>query len=154
MEALFLGIDTGTQGVRVAVCDAKGKICSSCEKKWDTSYPHLGWVEQSPMHWWESILEAMEECCRGLTAEQKQSIISGAVCATSSTTIPVKDDGTPLMPAIMWMDARSKEEMKAINATGHPMLQHCGGAVSCEWLVPKTLWIKRHDPEVYAQTDH
>ena len=154
MEALFLGIDTGTQGVRVAVCDAKGKICSSCEKKWDTSYPHLGWVEQSPMHWWESILEAMEECCRGLTAEQKLSIISGAVCATSSTTIPVKDDGTPLMPAIMWMDARSKEEMKAINATGHPMLQHCGGAVSCEWLVPKTLWIKRHDPEVYAQTDH
>ena len=149
MADLFLGIDTGTQGVRVAVADAEGHICSSCERKWDTSYPHLGWAEQSPLCWWENIEEALSECFRELTEEQKASVRAGAVCATSSTAVPVNEDGTPLLPALMWMDARSKEEMKEINATGHPILAACGGAVSFEWLIPKTLWIKRHEPEIY-----
>lgn len=149
MPKLFLGIDTGTQGVRTAVCDMTGRVLVSAERKWDTSYPHLGWAEQEPSMWWENITAALEECLRSLTPDQRKEIAAGAVCATSSTVIPVKEDGTPLLPALMWMDARSKEEMKAINATGHEMLSACGGAVSFEWLVPKTLWIKNKRPDVY-----
>ena len=153
MQTLFLGIDTGTQGARVAVCDPEGNVVSSCEKKWDTRYPRLGWAEQDPETWWINIEAALSECIGALSEEQRRSVRAGAVCATSSTVIPVKDDGTPLMPAIMWMDARARKEMRAINATGHEMLSACGDAVSFEWLIPKALWLKHHEPEIYEASD-
>ena len=43
MDALFLGIDTGTQGVRIGISDAKGNILTTHEKKWETIYPKMGW---------------------------------------------------------------------------------------------------------------
>lgn len=42
-----------------------------------------------------------------------------------------------------------KKEAEAINQTGHEVLKYCGGAVSFEWLVPKILWVKKHEPEIY-----
>ena len=149
MEKLFLGIDTGTQGVRIAVCSDKGILRSSAQRGWNTDYPHLGWAEQQPETWWRAITEAMEECLGRLSAEERKNIVSGAVCATSSTAFPVREDGTPLYPAMMWMDARSKPQMKMINGTKHEMLQYCGGEVSFEWLVPKILWLRDREPAVY-----
>lgn len=151
MGKLFMGIDTGTQGVRVGVCDMRGKIKASCEYKWEIIYPQIGWAEQKPLVWWENIKKAIGSCMEKLTAEERMDIAACAVCATSSTAFPVDEDGMPLMNALMWMDARSKEEMEEINRTGHRVLQYCGGAVSFEWLIPKVLWIKKHEPEIYRK---
>ncbi len=150
MEKLFMGIDTGTQGIRVSIAAPDGTIRVSCEEKWETSYPKKGWVEQYPEHWWDSILKAMEKCVSSLTEEERAEIISCCVCATSSTVFAVKEDGEPMMPAIMWMDARAKKEAEDINRTGHEVLKYCGGAVAFEWLIPKVLWIKRNMPEIYG----
>ena len=153
MQKLFLGIDTGTQGVRVAVCDTKGVILSDAERSFDTSYPKLGHAEQDPVVWRERTKEALSECLNALSAEERLLIAAGTVCATSSTVIPVKEDGTPLTKAIMWMDARAKEQMRHINDTAHPVLKACGDAVSFEWLVPKLLWLKEEAPDVYAASN-
>ncbi len=149
MEKLFMGVDTGTQGIRISIADRDGRLRASHEEKWGTQYPKRGWVEQSPMQWWDSICKAIGECVQTLTEEERGNIASCCVCATSSTTFAVKEDGEPMMPAIMWMDARAKEEANAINQTGHEVLKYCGGAVSFEWIVPKILWIKNHEPEIY-----
>lgn len=149
MNKLFMGIDTGTQGVRVGIVNEVGNVLASCEKKWDTFFPQLKWAEQNPLNWWENIQAAIGDCLGQLRFEQRKWIVSCAVCATASTVIPVKEDGTPLTNAIMWMDARSQEEMNSINKTQHPALRYCGGEVSFEWLIPKVLWIKKNEPEIY-----
>lgn len=149
MDALFLGIDTGTQGVRIGISDAKGNILTTHEKKWETIYPKMGWVEQEPSIWWNYILDTMEKCCEDLTEEQKQSIVSCCVCSTSSTVLAIDREGNPIMNAMMWMDARSAKEMKEINDTKHPVLEYCGGETSFEWFVPKVLWLKNNERELY-----
>lgn len=149
MNTYFMGIDTGTQGVRIGICDAEGNICFEREQKWDTSYPHIGWAEQNPNDWWAGAVGIFAEMAQTLSAEQMQNIKSCCVCATSSTVFPVDHDGKPMMNALMWMDARSKNEMEAINATGHPVLDYCGKATSFEWMIPKALWIKHNEPEIY-----
>ena len=149
MKNLFMGIDTGTQGVRVGIVNEEGVVLASCEKKWDTLFPQLKWAEQDPIKWWDNIKSAIEDCLKQLSAEQRDWIISCAVCATASTAVPVKIDGTPLANAIMWMDARSQGEMELINQTQNPALHYCGGQVSFEWLIPKVLWIKKNEPEIY-----
>ena len=62
-----------------------------------------------------------------LSKEVRHNIQAVSVCSTSSTVIPVDEDGNPLTDAIMWMDTRAKKEMKVINATKHPVLEYSGG---------------------------
>lgn len=144
-----MGIDTGTQGVRVGVCDSRGSMKASAEEKWDTIYPQLGWAEQVPDHWWNAICDTVNKTLNQISVEERRKIRACTVCATSSTALPVNVDGEPLMNAMMWMDARSRDEMNKINNTKHEMLKYCGGSVSFEWLIPKVLWLKAHRPEIY-----
>ena len=48
MEAYFMGIDTGTQGVRIGISDTRGKLIFEKEQKWETEFPKVGWAEQNP----------------------------------------------------------------------------------------------------------
>lgn len=149
MESYFMGIDTGTQGVRIAVSDAAGNLLFEHEEKWETSFPKVGWAEQNPLDWWQAITGIFEKAAEALGKEKLQCIRACCVCATSSTAFPVDHKGNPMRNALMWMDARSREEMEAINRTGHPVLDYCGKETSFEWMIPKALWIKHHEPEIY-----
>ena len=43
MEAYFMGIDTGTQGVRIGISDTRGKLIFEKEQKWETEISK-GWM--------------------------------------------------------------------------------------------------------------
>lgn len=149
MEAYFMGIDTGTQGVRIGISDTRGKLIFEKEQKWETEFPKVGWAEQNPLNWWEAVNGIFEQIAHTLDSEIRQNIRACCVCATSTTAIPVDREGRPLMNAMMWMDARSRKEMQEINDTGHPVLDYCGKETSFEWMIPKALWIKRHRKDIY-----
>lgn len=149
MEAYFMGIDTGTQGVRIGISDTRGKLIFEKEQKWETEFPKVGWAEQNPLNWWEAVNGIFEQIAHTLDSEIRQNIRACCVCATSTTAIPVDQEGRPLMNAMMWMDARSRKEMQEINDTGHPVLDYCGKETYFEWMIPKALWIKRHRKDIY-----
>ena len=46
---------------------------------------------------------------------------------------------------------RAAAEAAEITATGHPSLWYTGGQVSPEWMLPKALWLRRHEPARYAR---
>lgn len=149
MEAYFMGIDTGTQGVRIGISDTRGKLIFEKEQKWETEFPKVGWAEQNPLNWWEAVNGIFEKIAHTVESEIRQNIRACCVCATSTTAIAVNENGYPLMNAMMWMDARSRKEMKEINDTGHPVLNYCGKETSFEWMIPKALWIKKNRTDVY-----
>ena len=41
MEAYFMGIDTGTQGVRIGISDTRGKLIFEKEQKWRQNFQRL-----------------------------------------------------------------------------------------------------------------
>lgn len=150
MEAqYFMGVDTGTQSVRVVVTDISGNIVACDEEEYETFYPKPGWAEQKPSDWWEAFNRAVEKVTKNLSMGLRYSIKAISFCSTSSTVLAVDKDGKPMMDAIMWMDNRAVKEMEKINATGHHVLEYCGGEDSVEWMIPKVLWIKNNMPEVY-----
>lgn len=148
---LFIGVDFGTQGVRVGVVNMFGNIITVKESQYSISYPCSGWAIQDSRDWWNSFRKAMNFCINKLTKEQKNKLKSISVCATSSTVLPVDREGKALDYAIMWMDIRAKEQADRINATEHEVLKYCGGEVSAEWFIPKILWIKENKPKVYNE---
>jgi ribulose kinase len=73
--------------------------------------------------------------------------ISVASTAVSVVTVGAKDE--VFGPVILWMDTRAAAEAAEIATTKHPALRYTGGSVSAEWMLPKALWLKRHEPERY-----
>lgn len=82
-----------------------------------------------------------------------------ALCVdtTCCTVVALDAAGAALRPALLWMDMRSAPQAARVAATGDPALAVNGagaGPVSAEWMVPKALWLKEHEPQVFAAARH
>jgi ribulokinase len=149
-DGYVLGIDGGTEGVRAVVFDLTGAPVASAVEPYSVDQPHPGWAEQSPEDWWRALCRAVRRAVADLD-EGAQAILGLSFAATSCTVVITDANGAPLRPAIIWMDVRAAEEARTVADTGHPSLRYSGhGPVSAEWLPCKALWLKRHEPEVYA----
>src|SRR5207248_10294530 len=148
---LFLGIDVGTQSLRAAVIDPAGTCRAFATAAIDTHFPKPGWAERDAPQWWQAACEAVPAALQraGPAADEIAGI--GLDC-TACTVIPSLQDGTPVRRALLWMDQRSHREAAEISATNDPHLRYVSGVVSPEWMLPKALWLKRNQPDVYART--
>lgn len=152
-NGLFIGVDFGTQSVRCGIVDSKGQVITACETAYQTQYPAPGWAAQDPAEWLKSFDEALLQCVRQVDHNTLDNIKGLSLCTTASTVLPVSRDGKPLTDALLWMDNRAKEEAAYINNKKHEVLKYCGGEVSVEWMMPKMLWVKNHQPDIYESMD-
>jgi FGGY-family pentulose kinase len=146
----LMGIDYGTGGVRVGLFDREGTPASFRAVEFATEHPRPGWAEQDPNEWWSALVRAVPAALQegGVSPEDIAGI---SVDATAATVLAVDAEGSPLCPAIMWMDVRASDQAERIAETGDPALKYNGfGAVSAEWGMPKALWIKENEPELYG----
>ncbi|MFC5831557.1 FGGY-family carbohydrate kinase [Nonomuraea insulae] len=144
--AAFLALDLGTEGARAAVYSGEGALIGAGDHTYPTRFPRPGWAEQDPDDWWRASVHA----ARQALAEAGGPQINGIAVATTASTVAVLDrDGRPLRPALLWMDCRAGEESELTARTGHPVLRYSGGSDAVEWLVPKAMWLSRHEPETY-----
>jgi xylulokinase len=78
-----------------------------------------------------------------------------AVSAIGACLLPVDAAGRPLRPGILYgIDTRAGEEVAWLNERfGEGALFDLGGmALTSQAIGPKILWLRRHEPEVYART--
>jgi FGGY-family pentulose kinase len=145
---LFLGLDVGTQSVRAALFDLVGSCRAFATAPLDTRHPHPAWAEQDPGQWWQAARAAVPAALAGAGAGPADVAGIGLDC-TACTVLACRADGTPLRPALLWMDQRSFREAEEISATGDPSLRWVSGVVSPEWMLPKALWLKQNERAVY-----
>ncbi len=105
-EPFFIGVDVGTQGVRVNLIDSVGDLLGSSEQVFLLNEELR--EEQSPLSWWDafksSLLLMLESVDKNL---DRSKILSIAVTSTSGTVIPIDIHHNPLHNAIMYSDKRS-----------------------------------------------
>ncbi|MDO9416743.1 FGGY-family carbohydrate kinase [Pararhizobium sp.] len=149
--ANLLGLDFGTGGIRVGVFDlATRQMKGEREEAFETSYPRPGWAEQSPLAWWDALGRAT----RGLMRDLGSPEIAGiCVATTASTVVACRSDGTPLRPALLWMDCRAAAEAEQSAESENPVMNYVGGSNAAEWLVSKAMWLSTNEPEVYAGSE-
>ncbi|WP_227268203.1 FGGY-family carbohydrate kinase [Roseobacter weihaiensis] len=146
-----LAVDGGTESLRARIYDLNGSCIASHAEAYETMFSPGARAEQNSDDWWESLCKATRACLAeaGLSDDQ----IEAMACATTCCTVVALDKADrPLRPAIMWMDVRADREAEAVLATGDTRLKlnaDGAGPVSAEWMIPKALWIKNNEPEVY-----
>ena len=149
---LFLGLDVGTQSVRAALIDLQGRCRAFATAALDTFHPQPAWAEQDPTQWWQATCAAVRGALANAGAPAREIAAIGLDC-TACTVIACQKDGTPLRRALLWMDQRAYREAEQVSSTADPILRYVSGAVSPEWMLPKALWLKRHEPEVYRRAN-
>lgn len=144
-------MDFGTQGVRVGVFDDKGGVVAIHEQKYATHHPKPGYAEQQPSDWITCMEQATGGCYDKAGADAFSRVAGLTVCTTSSTVIPIDSNNQPLSSAILWMDNRAVTQAAKINKTRHKVLKYCGKEVSVEWIVPKMMWLRDNEPQIFEQ---
>ena len=84
VEAVWVGIDLGTQSVRAVAVDATGTLLAAAARPL-TSRRDGNRHEQDPHEWWATVVDALAEMVRGLPAGAAASIAGIAVDGTSGT---------------------------------------------------------------------
>lgn len=149
---LTLGIDIGTTNVKACILDtAEGKVVASAAAEHPLHHPHPGWAEQDPDDYWRAVSSCTARCVErypGPASDVAAVSISGLV----GVTLPVDRDGRPLRRAMIWMDSRSHRECEEIREqVGENRIKAVNGNRVASWFIePKALWLRRHEPEVFA----
>jgi sugar (pentulose or hexulose) kinase len=153
--ASFLGLDIGTQGARALVYDIpaegdrEGRIIAQAAQAFPagtvpSSLPS-GYAEQSPAGWWQAAVA----CLRQVTAQVPPETIQAlSVTSTSGTLCLLDGDGEPLIPALMYNDARAGDEAVEVQAAGADLSARLGYRFNPSFALSKLLWLARHRPDV------
>ncbi|HTI13617.1 MAG TPA: FGGY family carbohydrate kinase [Dictyobacter sp.] len=150
----LLGIDMGTESVRVGVFDTRGFAVALAATPYKLRHPRPGWAEQDPAEWWSALVQTVHSAME--SAQVSPDAIAGISYDSTTCTIAVLDaDNHVLRPAIMWMDVRAVDQARRIGESTHPARKYNGGGpVTAEWYPCKALWLKENEPDIYRQATH
>jgi ribulose kinase len=151
---ILLSIDLGTEGARVGAFTDGGASLGSVHRPYRTSFPRPGWAEQDPEEWWGCVVDATRTLLATDACRAAGPVVALASATTASTVAVLDEAGRALRPAILWMDARAtaQAERTAGLAATHPVLAWSGGSDAAEWLLPKAIWLREREPDVYARS--
>jgi xylulokinase len=147
MNAIYGGIDLGTQGVRVSLFDATGALKAAALRAWPIPDVTSDLHEQDAQEWWKRLVEAGDEAFASLTAAERAAVSGLAVASTSGSLLVCDAAGRPLRPAILYSDRRSLPESAACNEAS-------GMHFRPTFSLPKLLWIRGHEPNIWKLTRH
>lgn len=148
-EAL-VGLDIGTTRCKALLVNLEGTTLASAISEYPINTPHPGWAEQDPMLVYRAALSVIRKVCQ----EVKDIDILGiGLSVQGEAVIPLDAKGRPLRAAILGMDIRPVEENKILyQHFGTSLYENTGMPIHTVNTLPKLLWIKRHEPKVWAET--
>ena len=123
----FMGIDGGTESVRVGVFDQEGTPIGFASRSYALRHPHPGWAEQDPNEWWSALVAAVKEVMNENDIAP-EAIAGISLDATTCTVVAVDAQNQVLRPAILWMDVRAAPQARRIAETGDAALTYNGFA--------------------------
>lgn len=147
--SFFLGIDLGTQSVKVVCLDENGHLQTIASRDYPILTPQPGFTEQDPEVWWQKTKEAIQEVIAQLPEPHIQALsFSGQMHGT----VMLGDDLHPVYPAIIWTDQRSYKEVKNIREKWRNYLETITGSDIATGFMAATLyWVRENLPNVYQQ---
>ncbi len=131
-DALFLGIDCSTTACKAIAWDREGRAVAEGRAPIALSNPGPDAWEQDARSWWEATVLATREVARALGDEGARRIRALTITHQRETFVLTDEQGEPLHPALVWMDARCRAEVAALSAqVGSARLHEISGKYPC-----------------------
>ena len=146
---IFVGIDAGTTGSKVALFDARGNELGTGYCEYPCTYPHPGWVEQDVEEVWRGICRA-SRAARAAATVADDAIRSIGFSSQRGSFILLDEREHPLAPAVLWNDSRAKEMEGLLTQRIAPERYRniTGMPVSGSWAIAKLAWLLQNRREL------
>ncbi len=155
MAKYYIGIDIGSFETKGVLMDDNCAPVHVCAVKHTMETPAPGFFEHdAEAVWWHDFCAVAKALVTesGITPQEVAGVgasVLGCDC------LPVDEQCRPLRKAILYgIDARCQEEMAWL--TQHygdaGVLERFGHPICSDDVAAKILWVKNHEPEVYAKT--
>jgi xylulokinase len=108
--SLAIGVDVGSTNVKVVVASADGSLLAHRQRSLATDgRPPV--CEQDPEQIWEAVLDGVAACVAEVARAPAGPAPTVAIGVASqySSTVPVRADGSPAGPVLMWRDRRGTD---------------------------------------------
>ncbi len=152
---MFLAIDLGTTGVKVALAEDSGRRIAYSYRTLSLETPRSDWVQQQPEAWWDACCSAASEVMDQASAAAKDIRMIG-LSGQMHGPVFVNAAGEALYPCLTWADQRSAAQIGQLYDamdTG-TWLTTTGNLPAGAYTLPKLLWVKEHAPQVLDETAH
>lgn len=151
--SVILGIDLGTSSVKAMLLDSFQGVLGVEAGKYDVRIPEEGYAEQEPLKWWEETKKVILKLKKG-HKEAFENIKAVGFSGQMHGIVLTDGEGNPLRPAILWLDQRSKKELKQIQKEigFDKMGSIFKTRVYTGFGFPSLMWVKEHEPEILSKT--
>jgi len=151
METAYLSIDIGTSAAKLSLYAPGGRLLAARAEAYPVDYPRPDWAEQDPSLWWQAVCRLAPQV---IQAAGKVSLAGISVSGQTPLCAPVDSAGSPLRPAILWLDRRAEPqaawlrehlgEERCRSVSANRLDSYFGG--------PKWLWFRQTEPERFKKT--
>jgi xylulokinase len=149
---MFLGVDVGTGGTRAVVVDRAGRVVASEATEHAAIHSeHVGWAEQDPEDWWRAAKTSI-----AAVLQQVGSVEAVGLTGQMHGCVMLDEDGEVLRPALIWCDQRTQPECDWLEAKiGRArLIELVSNPALPNFTLTKLLWVKEHQPELFARIKH
>jgi xylulokinase len=154
-ERYLLGFDIGTYSSKGVLTRKTGEVVASRSVEHPLEMPRSGWTEHdAEATWWKDFSEITAYLLQN-SAVSPEQIAGIGLSSISPAVLPIDRQGKPLRKAILYgIDTRATGEIAELQQIidADPALCRSGVQLSSQSASPKVLWIRRHEPGVWAGT--
>jgi len=149
--SLFVGLDVGTQSVRLLAYDAERRCVVAIHGQPLELIAGDDGTREQRAEWW---IDAIRVCFSRLEPTQRARVAAIGVSGQQHGFVPVDAAGQVLAPAKLWCDTSTSAECEQImDAVGG--MQRCielaGNPILAGYTASKLPWTRKHRPEAYAR---
>ena len=153
--AHVLGIDSSTTATKAVLVDEAGAVVATGVAEYGYDVPRPLWSEQDPALWWDGTVQAIG------SALASSGIAAADVAAVGLTgqmhgAVLLDADDRVLRPAILWNDQRTAQACDEIRRAVGPerLIEITGNDALPGFTAPKLVWVRDHEPDVWARIAH
>lgn len=151
----LLGIDVSTTATKALLINEQGTVVAVASEEYGFDTPQPLWSEQDPALWWAGAIASIRTVIQEAAIDP--SDVGGVGLTGQMHGLVLLDDaGKVLRPSILWNDQRTGDQCDEIRERvgAARLIELTGNDALTGFTAPKILWVRTHEPEIYARTRH
>lgn len=141
-----IGMDLGTSALKMTLVNEEGQVIETKTKEYPLILSKPGYAEQDPTNWVNALKEGLKEFAR-MYSDIKGLVIDGQMHGL----VALDKDFDIIRPCILWNDTRSQKQCDVLNQNSDFLLKETGNIAFPGFTLPKILWMKENEPELYEK---
>ena len=150
-----LGIDVSTTATKAVLVDGRGEVRGVGVREYGYDSPRPLWSEQDPGLWWAAAQGAIRDVL-DVTATGPDEVAAVGLTGQMHGLVLLDGNDAVLRPAILWNDQRTADACDEIRRAVGPerLIAITGNDAVTGLTAPKLVWVRDHEPELWARAAH